>query len=141
MWLLLETSFLRTHKKETTGRAVLESATRKEWKRKRGTAFISFYLIFGRVGRDLGSLSQPLQIQGDGLGEQIPVQISFKNFMWKEFVISATANPNKKTFKPPAVSSGSRAKVLQIKQFMPQRTYTSSFPSGLNNTDFKNSQI
>lgn len=96
MWLLLETSFLRTHKKETTGRAVLESATRKEWKRKRGTAFISFYLIFGRVGRDLGSLSQPLQIQGDGLGEQIPVQSSFKNFMWKEFVISATANPNKK---------------------------------------------
>lgn len=34
MWLLLETSFLRTHKKETTGRAVLESATRKNGKEK-----------------------------------------------------------------------------------------------------------
>lgn len=49
---MLENSFLGIHKKEITGRAVLESVTSKGWKRKGGTAFISFSLIFGSVGRD-----------------------------------------------------------------------------------------
>lgn len=97
-WLLLETSFLKSSQ-EITGRAGLESVTRKEWKRKGGKAFISFCLITGRVGETC-EVSDNLCISSRYnvmiWKRNFQCRWSFKNLIWKEFVFSATVNPNKK---------------------------------------------